>query len=119
MNPIPDNYCTLPYAKKLVEAGIVLETEYCWVFDQYGSYLSITKHRPGKAVPAPSMTEVWRELPRYITVRDRRHHINMDMMGENTHVTYANLSGSEFSNINPADALIDLLIWVRKERANG
>lgn len=105
------NYCTLAAAKRLYEAGIVLETEYCWVFDQYGSYLSITKPRPGKAVPAPTMAEVWRELP------DTEELIPLICR----YIEESNISGSSVMQIiidicRSPDRLIDLLIWVRKEQ---
>jgi len=60
--------------------------------------------------PAPSMAEVWRELPIGSLITKCRN-------GEITH-----LSGfGEYSiaNTNPTDALIDLLIWLiwaRKEK---
>ncbi len=62
----PNNYASLEASKRLVEAGIVIETEAVWRHkrDKTGYYLSrkALYHRPSD-IPAPSMAEVWRELP--------------------------------------------------------
>ena len=98
------NYATLPASKRLVDAGIVLETEAAWVESSENGYeLQLTDSFYGSSIPAPCMAEVWRELPDGITIKkwDGKLLIIDD-------------DGTNF-NINPTDALIDLLIWVRKE----
>ena len=113
------NYATLPASKRLVEAGIVLETEAGWykifrpgchAFDMVLSMRSGNENFFGDNYPAPCMAEVWRELlddSLYLGYTAR------------SNLTYAGrLCGAEleeFHNTNPTDALIDLLIWVRKE----
>jgi hypothetical protein len=110
----PDNYASLEASKRLVEAGIVLETErYFHIFDEeVHDYTAEQKKiwegevRRGNAspeaifIPRPSMAEVWRELPygasiqKLMTCYARDHKENV-----------------EFEADNPTDALIDLLIW--------
>lgn len=105
------NYASLEASKRLAEAGIVLEIETVWrkKRDKTGYYLSrkALYHRTSDA-PAPSMAEVWRELPEGSTLYNS---------GDIARAYMANpkLSGSYKANTNPTDALIDLLIWVRKE----
>ena len=90
------NYASFEASKRLVEAGIILEAEYCW-------YIT------GK-MPKPSMAEVWRELPDGICIEK---HIAFTQANYPTGELYTN---KIFCNTNPTDALIDLLIWVRKEK---
>ena len=69
MNPL--NYATLEASKRLVDAGIVLETEK--VHFQIGDVWFLRDRMcagsnliPSKiCIPAPSMAEVWRELPEH------------------------------------------------------
>ena len=138
----PNNYCTLEASKRLVEAGIKIKTEFYHVFSE-GQYLGIhhKKYRDGflkevsldhadvKArdfIPAPSMAEVWRELPeKFVSKRGRECILQLDKVktvhgvvdtsaqyvyGEHFEYVY-----KFFADTNPTDALIDLLIWVRKE----
>lgn len=115
------NYGSLEACKRLVDAGIVLETEVYWVQAAIGGWflqpknLMETKYRFNKYIPAPSMVEIWRELP--------------DIINDNYELAlYKLITGSQAGyimgsiifkpfifNTNPTDALIDLLIWVRKE----
>ena len=113
-----NNYASLEASKRLVDNGIVLETERYWLKENSGWRLWL--HSGGLqdhylkygdlCVPAPSMAEAWRELPIGSLITKCRN-------GEITH-----LSGfGEYSiaNTNPTDALIDLLIWLiwaRKEK---
>lgn len=109
------NYASLEASKRLVEAGIVLETDQQWYRLKNGDlYLSgdvIPMIEIIEELPAHSMAEVWRELPNGIIVRKLggRTWAWMDTGGE----------GSAQHNTNPTDALIDLLIWVRKEAKDG
>jgi hypothetical protein len=108
MNPL--DYGSLEACKRLVDNGIVLETEWVWrkKRDKTGYYLSrkALYHRTSD-IPAPCMAEVWRELPygasiqKLMTCYARDHKENV-----------------EFEADNPTDALIDLLIWQRKEASH-
>ena len=66
----PNNYCTREAAERLQKAGIGMETEIVWyqsVADDRW-YLILSEYiREGKVkaiIPAPSLAEVWRELPK-------------------------------------------------------
>ncbi|MFA6315760.1 MAG: hypothetical protein WC648_05335 [Candidatus Paceibacterota bacterium] len=124
MNPL--NYASLEASKKLVDVGIILETEV--VFEQHLwpggeawelilKYLVSPTH---KHIPAPSMAEVWRELPveLYIGVKTS-YHLELVKLNEINRCTYRAITGStlkhSIENINPTDALIELLIWTRKK----
>jgi hypothetical protein len=119
------NSATLEASQRLVKAGIVLETEAVWYLSQtlgqkkpFAELMSRYRAKDfmnsvkftetaNKIIPAPSMTEAWRELPdstQIILVKRGVNHI----------VSYA--PNANFMNTNPTDALIDLLIWVRGER---
>lgn len=113
MNPL--NYATLEASKRLVDARIVLETEKYWYYSDpcsrddpargcYGEW-ELVDYKTD--IPAPSMAEVWRELPdttQIILIKRGVFHV----------VYYA--SNATYTRKNPTDALIDLLIWVRKEK---
>jgi hypothetical protein len=118
------NYASLEASKRLVAAGIVLETEAGWrkKRDKTGYYLSrkALYHRTSDA-PAPSMAEVWRELPetalqpcRDTTTGYCHEYLSLQKDGDLTVAGYGEYSEIG-RNSNPTDALIDLLIWVKKE----
>ena len=112
------NYASLEASKRLVAAGIVLETErYFHIFDEeVHDYTAEQKKiwegevRRGNAspeaifIPRPSMAEVWRELP------------EGTYLHKNTFDTEAAFGVKEYSirDESPTDALIDLLIWGEK-----
>jgi hypothetical protein len=124
----PNNYASLEASKRLVEAGIKLETDFFWspIFDLNNNVtlpLTIKDWElvqadyirgsiwAAKAIPAPSMVEVWRELPHYTQI--------VKLMKEDRFVHYAFVwpdSNDAPRVSNPADALIDLLIWVTEQR---
>lgn len=120
----PDNYGTRDACKRLVDAEIVLETERVWFFSSTG--WELVARNPAHPVdrhylPAPSMSEAWRELK-----RRKITSINMTVAndGEDTIITHYDypvkdghriMIPTRFKNANPADAAIDLLIWIRKE----
>ena len=104
-----DNYCSLEAAQRLVGAGIVLETEKVWFFSTTGWELvdRYDKHKVNKHYfPAPSMAEVWRELPEWTECKKQAVETKCVLM------TKDNIK--VFFSENPTDALIDLLIFVRK-----
>jgi hypothetical protein len=113
MNPL--NYASLEASKRLAEAGIVLETEVAWFPMPNGWELlppDVFKHT-SCSVPAPSMAEVWRELPEWSYFTKYNGHYQA-WSEWTTFVGHGN-SYPVKENTNPTDALIDLLIWVRKE----
>jgi hypothetical protein len=127
----PNNYASLAASKRLVEAGIVLETEALWVkwyfdtstnmnyspFEWRLMYRSLTQVDL-EYIPAPSMAEVWRELPETIDEYDLTCEkiFNGGMQAGYTTYDVSGLRWKVLLNAaNPTDALIDLLIWVRKE----
>ena len=126
MNPL--NHASLEASKRLADAGIVLMTESAWCRQDYHGHIFYhlyykTLLREGEeCIPAPSMAEVWRELPQAIKapgglafLKVGKQHSDLDgcdyLVAE-----YSNQPASSFvRNSNPTDALIDLLIWLKGE----
>ena len=113
------NYASLEASKKLHDAGIILETDAVWEGKEGQTRLNLKANCPD-GFPAPSMAEVWRELPETMRMSCRdttSGHCNEDLRllkdgnflvagyGE-----YSEIGRSE----NPTDALIDLLMWVKE-----
>jgi len=105
----PNNCGSREACQRLVEAGIVLETDCYWVKISDIQWIILPRDNitfsditNGIAIPAPSMGEVWRELPYGIS------YINRQDGGD---MAWINAS-PEFKNTNPTDALIDLRIWL-------
>lgn len=131
MNPL--NHGTREACQRLVEAGIVLETDLYWrVVPSIpcipeGCIELITIHqmrflaigdddRDGRDIdgviylPAPSMAEVWRELPDGTGIsKSLDTNFSEFVDGEG-------YRKGESKNTNPTDALIDLLIWVTEQK---
>ena len=120
MNP-QTNYASLETSKRLVDAGIVLETECCWqwkdpcspddiAYGAYGEWILVRgsiDHIDAECIPAPSMAEVWRELPYAATIYKGPRY--------NSAWIEHGMDNTEIYKNNPTDAMIDLLIWARKE----
>ena len=106
------NVASLQASKKLVEAGIVLETDAVWARDEIGWYLRSsfenTEREVLKSYPAPSMAEVWRELPEGTEC--------IKQATETKCITMSKDNIKVFFSKNPADALIELRIWLEKEK---
>lgn len=103
------NYASLEASQRLVAAGIVLKTDSKWA--EYDLKLGLFELCPayryyfeGKEFPAPSMSELWRELPKAAWM------IKGQFQGGTTAIYN---DSHKYSNENPCDALADLLIWVR------
>ena len=124
MNPL--NYASLEASKRLVEAGIVMETEHYWMHYIKESYLTHfhceKTEYPFFKTPAPSMAEAWRELPETIKENDTvfwKALSACQVCGDYcSYTSYQNsfegvLIGSQNYNANPTDALIDLLVWIK------
>lgn len=118
MNPL--NYCTLEAAQRLVDAGIVLETDMCWYFVNNKWFLETSgrDYEGNISIPAACFAEVWRELPcgtaAIHTFSMRGGHETLVTIDERTKgfsgVTYI----PQIFKHNPTDAAIELLIWVVK-----
>ena len=121
------DYTSLEISKRLAEAGIVLETDALWATSIHGGASQlIHKEDADKLfgqvtiVPAPSMAEVWRELPENITQDETYYYRTLQSRQCYHFASYRDdnddrLMDQHFMNANPTDALIDLLIWVTKE----
>jgi hypothetical protein len=106
------NYATLEASQRLHVKGIVLETEavYVPIYSVDGSpvlksreeFEKYYKTYSQKAIPAPSMAEVWRELRKCATRK--------------SYAPLRELAWDAFLDINSIDRLIDLLIWVTEQR---
>ena len=125
------NYASLEASKKLVDNGIVLETDYYWATYSESTLQSIRdtgkvyprpylvtkesiheKHRTGHGYyPAPCFTDVWRELPAKIGAD---HILEIYKEYGFTKAQYWGLDLYGYSK-NPTDALIDLLVWLKGE----
>jgi len=120
MNPL--NYASLEACKKLAEAGIVIETEY--LFDLKHPDREVHKHPATNLndhpdfIPRPSMAEVWRELPERIENLDGYDFLRLDKEEEETTCGYGQYAETGRST-NPTDALIDIKIWLEKEKKDG
>jgi hypothetical protein len=123
--PNPLNYATREASQKLLDNGIMLETENIWVWVDREWILSKKEHYATfvPRYPAPSFAEVWRELPEEIIVKDNflKYRILLWKYGGKSYCAYINNYndfGSEFFfNINPTDALIELKIWVEGDKS--
>jgi len=120
------NSATQEASQRLVDAGIVLETEKSWIYARHialksapsswmlynsDSLLSVTaiEKRPSCVIPAPSMAEVCRELP-----EDDEELIELISKYNDFWIPGTmTLAKSIIRLFRDVDALIDFLIWVR------
>jgi len=139
------NYGSFEAGQRLAAKGIVFapvrgSAIYCESFKSYGfiNYGPLTASAPGafevtldfdpcqfrylyphEFIVLPSMAEVWRELLGILSVNKRWYELRLIKVDDITQVGYWWLTECliEFQNrINPADALIDLLIWVEQRK---
>ncbi|HAX98604.1 MAG TPA: hypothetical protein DCY12_06895 [Candidatus Atribacteria bacterium] len=114
------NYASYPASNKLVDAGIILETYVYWARDEKGWYLRIpdTYFREVlESIPAPSMAEILIELPTITSIHKiDGHYTGYKVEYVPSHLRSDNIQFATY-NTNPIDALIDLLIWKRKEES--
>lgn len=114
------NVGSLEACQKLGKAGIVPETEFYWFRTSPTEKWELLSADEcpgyGESVPALSMAEAWRELPKkyleaYLTLQEDGCGYYID--GGNYFIQW-------FSSINPTDALIYLRIWLeeRKEKSH-
>jgi hypothetical protein len=115
----PDNYCTLELSRKLAENGIQVETEAKWIIWPMGlaELVYNWQYRVAdvEVFPAPSFAELWRELPES---RQVEYLLTIKKMVGETIVGYENRGSWLYyiRDAKTADALAELLVWVRKEQ---
>lgn len=128
MNPL--NYASLSASKRLVDAGVVLKTEVYWSYEptniitprcNQSSEIIIERRwvltmfppMGSACYPAASMAEAWRELPdRFDYGGDPPDDLFIKKAGNKCIAGYG-LYSDTGTNINPTDALIDLLVFVK------
>ena len=135
------NYGSLEACQRLDAAGIVLETEYWWnpidIIEGDHTVISGYELKDYKilgSIPAPLMAEVWRDLLDEITdtvywselggkehAEEAKYYPVLSKDEEETAAEYRDshwqrCENSNFQNINPTDALIDLLIFVEQRK---
>ena len=113
----PDNYGTREACRRLVKAGIVLKTEFYWQRELFGWTLV----KSFSDIPAPSVAEVWRELPKSYRKDEWLTFPRLTQVAGATFASYYSHNGEPrvFKEENPTDASIDLLLWVRREKKDG
>ena len=109
------NYGFLAACQRLIEAGIVLETDFVWALNGTGWHFFSRDWATKMVVyyeliPAASMTEVWRELPE----QHDDEYLRVFKDGVKTFCGYGEYA-DRWSSENPTDALIDLLIWLKQQ----
>ena len=124
------DYASLEASKRLAEKGIVLETEKRWCSPKDGSIpvlvtveLSQALYPTCRYIPAPSIAEVWRELPEIRISTNTKYDspeflLTIRKEDEHTLASYDNNEDQSYGwskSHNPTDALIDLLIWVKEQ----
>lgn len=116
------NVASFEASKKLHDAGIVLETDWYWVKlitkeEWVLSTLDNVVLKFYESIPAPSMEEVWRELPEGIKVNGSWAPLFINKIRDVASVGYRieHHVIVHFSSENPTDALIELWIWIVKE----
>jgi hypothetical protein len=117
------NFASLRASKKLVDNSIVLETDTVWYLLKDGDWYLSGDNMPMsqiiKELPAPSFVEIWRELPDEIELEDDGGSIALSVFksGKTTYAGYYLNKDEEVyeekESSNPADALAELLIWVK------
>lgn len=106
------NYASLESSKRLVDAGIVLDTDMYWIrYSEEAPYRLATFSQATttinniypRRIPAPTMVEVWREM--------KGISVSMRLCIDGSTCVWLQQDTYQQEDINPADALIDLLIW--------
>ena len=124
MNPL--NNATLEASQRLVDAGIVLETDFQWSVNMHSSgyRLSLSNSDLNTPdlfpIPAPSMSEIWRELPGFVDLGGIEYKLIVWKYLDRICCTYRSyqdaLPEQSVSKPNPTDTLIDLLIWAKQKK---
>jgi hypothetical protein len=109
------NYASLEASQRLVDEGIMLDTDSYWAIYLGNTHLASLVNNDSihnkdllseckNYIPAPTMAEVWRELPEG----------TISMKANNRLYCSAENSGVVHST-NPTDALVNLLILIKKD----
>jgi hypothetical protein len=110
------SYVSLEMAKRLAEAGIVMETTknyYCfWNGLETYFVLSFNNIPEYPGFPAPSMSELWDVMP---------FQTYIEKMDDGTTLVWGayekdNVYSKQIFNTNPADALAELAIWLKERK---
>jgi hypothetical protein len=104
-----DNYVTLPVAQRLVEKGIKVTVEAWWCHNRGGNWYLLEDPNSKKfdeVVPAPNMSELWRELP---------YKVMLKKLNPYSWVWLDGIDDSCQHSQPPCDALAELLIWVKEQ----
>jgi len=121
----PDNYGTPKACRDLLNAGIFIETDFYWPIDGeeklFSKYQMDRFYNPAYFMPAPSLAEMWRELPETIkTGPSTWKHLTTEKMGPRMEAYYRPCELKDLkSSENPTDALIYLRIWIEKMEGTG
>ena len=119
-----NNYGSLDACKRLLDVGkIQIDTDFCWFERETDDWIilpsddvSIKAIKDNHAYPAVCMAEAWRELQKYLAQRpDCLPYIRLVAEKDDT-IVEAPFMSATFSNTNPTDSLIDLLIWIRSQK---
>ena len=114
------NYASLGASQKLHEAGIVLKTDALWslFLDEFHLIMNTELHPLVENYPAPSIAEVWRELPEKIEIICLLaiEKVKNAKGGYDTLAFYRGKPESVVVNSNFTDALIELYMWLEKEK---
>jgi hypothetical protein len=119
-----DNYASVESSQLLTDNGISISTDVWWCHVRGENWYLLEDPNNSEfdiIISAPSMAEVWRKLPEFIMgdVPDAESNqfpywdIEITKDGDFTTAQYSGRSG-KYENTNPVDALIELLIWVKK-----
>ena len=114
------NVASFESSKKLVDNGIVLDTECYWCrlhdWDKYELKSADYASFCDDSYPAPCFTEVWRELPATIEIDGETYNLCCHKIGGVNCAEYVSdlpeTVGSVYG-VNMADNLIELLVWVK------
>jgi hypothetical protein len=127
------NYASLEASKKMVDNGIVLETDAVWVkwyFDSSTPYnrepyewrlqYKALIQTDFESISAPCFTEVWMELEKNTIFygADLYFSFNLSEFGFYTNSAkfsdgLGRINSPTFMSDNHTDALIDLLVWLK------
>ena len=114
------NYASLEASRKLKEAWIDIKTDILWIESGHswfkwflGDHETASDLFPhSDTIPAPSLTEILRELPAYLVRETEYCHLTITKY-KSFYVCCYDGTGLVCENINPTDAAIELLIWAK------
>ena len=124
-----ENYCSLEVAQRLVDAGIVLETDFYWVKlitrnEWVLSTLDNVVLKFYEYISAPSFAELLQELKKDVIFCGSNLYFSYQLLEQGFYSNSVKFSDDlgriespSFISDNPADALAELLIWVKGQEA--